>query len=208
MIVQARKAALPTVRLYPTAMPTATAFELAVAHTLGIEGGYSDHPSDRGGKTNWGITEAVARADGFEGAMSSLSKVRALSIYRRLYWDRIGLDWVAAVSPAVAAECFDTGVNMGVAVAVRWLQRILNALNRQGRSWPDLEIDGIAGPATKAALNALAADRGQAGMLTVIAYQNSLQGARYIELAEQRAANEDFIFGWGKRLSVITGVPL
>ena len=26
------------------------------------EGGYSDHPQDRGGATRWGVTEAVARA--------------------------------------------------------------------------------------------------------------------------------------------------
>lgn len=25
------------------------------------EGGFSDHPADRGGATRWGITEAVAR---------------------------------------------------------------------------------------------------------------------------------------------------
>ena len=130
-------------------------FALAAAHTLGIEGGYADDPADRGGKTQWGITEAVARADGYTGDMRALPKARALAIYRRLYWDRIGLDWIAAVDSAVACEVFDTGVNQGVAIAGRFLQRVLNVLNRAGRDYPDLVVDGVAGPATADALRAL-----------------------------------------------------
>jgi lysozyme family protein len=176
-------------------------FEDAAAHTLGIEGGFSDHPSDRGGATQWGITEAVARADGYTGAMAALPKSRALSIYRRLYWDRIGLDWIAAVDRDLAAELFDTGVNMGVSVAVVFLQRVLNALNRQGRDYPDLKVDGSAGPATASALRALIARRGLVGRNAVLTYLNALQGARYVELAEARAANEDFMLGWALRVA-------
>ena len=182
-------------------MVTLSPFEEAASHTLGIEGGYSDHPSDRGGKTQWGITEGVARADGYTGAMGDLPKARALSIYRRLYWDRIGLDWIAAVDRDIAAELFDTAVNMGVGVAVVFLQRVLNALNRQGRDYPDLKVDGSAGPATASALRALIARRGIVGRNAVLIYLNALQGARYIELAELRAANEDFVLGWAVRVA-------
>lgn len=48
-----------------------TPFEEALKHTLGIEGEYSDHPSDSGGKTRYGITEAKARAWGYDGPMSA-----------------------------------------------------------------------------------------------------------------------------------------
>lgn len=189
-------------------MASLTPFEQAVSHTLGIEGGYSDHKSDTGGKTQWGITEAVAREDGYVGDMRALPKARALDIYRRLYWDRIGLQWVATVDPLVALECFDTGVNMGVDVAGRFLQRMLNVLNRGGRDWPDLLVDGVAGGKTAGALAALLRLRGAAGRDHLLAYLDALQGARYVELAEARAANEDFVFGWGLRISPIGRGPL
>jgi lysozyme family protein len=36
---------------------------------LGKEGGYVDHPSDKGGPTRWGITQTTARAHGYTGDM-------------------------------------------------------------------------------------------------------------------------------------------
>ena len=81
------------------------------------EGGYANHPADRGGPTRFGITEAVARAHGYGGAMASLPRDEAAAIYRRLYWLRPRFDAVAERSPALAAELFDTGANMGPAVA-------------------------------------------------------------------------------------------
>ena len=97
---------------------------------IGREGGYSSHPADRGGPTRWGITEAVARAHGFAGDMRSFPREEAVAIYRRRYWLRPGFDRVAELAPRIAAELFDTGVNMGPEVAAGFLQRALNALNR------------------------------------------------------------------------------
>lgn len=59
---------------------------------LDREGGYVNHPADRGGPTGFGITEAVARANGYRGAMRALPRDEAAAIYRRLYWLRPGLD--------------------------------------------------------------------------------------------------------------------
>ena len=56
------------------------------------EGGYVDHPADRGGATRFGITEAVARAHGYRGPMRLLPRDEALAIYRRLYWLRPRFD--------------------------------------------------------------------------------------------------------------------
>ena len=51
------------------------------------EGDYSDHRADRGGPTRWGITEAVARANGYAGEMRLLPRAAAERIYRALYWE-------------------------------------------------------------------------------------------------------------------------
>ena len=160
------------------------------------EGGYSNHKADRGGATCWGITEAVARADGYTGTVRALPRARAVAIYRRLYWTAPGFDQVGAKAPRVAAELFDTGVNMGVGVAAGFLQRALNALNRGAAHYPDLPLDGQIGPATLAALDAFLTLRGASGETVLLKALGALQGERYVRLAEQRPANEAFLYGW------------
>ena len=161
------------------------------------EGGFVANPADRGGPTCFGITEAVARAHGYGGAMRDLPRAEAEAIYRRLYWLRPRFDQVAARSRRLAAELFDTGANMGPAVAATFLQRALTALNRSGRDYPDLVPDGRIGDATLAALDAFLAVRGAAGGETVLLRaMEALQGERYLRLAERRPANEAFLYGW------------
>ncbi len=163
---------------------------------VGREGGYADHPADRGGPTCWGITERVARANGYEGPMRRLPAATARAIYRRLYWERPGFDRVAARAPALAAELFDTGVNMGPAVAGGFLQRALNALNRGASDWPDMAVDGRIGPATLAALERFLNRRGPLAETVLTRACDALQGERYLRLAERRPANEAFLYGW------------
>ena len=161
------------------------------------EGGYVNHPSDKGGPTCWGITEAVARAHGYAGAMRQLPREDAAAIYKRLYWLRPKLHEVAKRSAVIAGELFDSGVNMGPAVAVTFLQRALTALNRGGQDFGDLTPDGRIGPATLLALDCFFAARGKAGGETVLLRAlEALQGERYIRLAERRPANEAFLYGW------------
>ena len=161
------------------------------------EGGFVNHPADRGGATRFGITEAVARAHGYSGAMSMLPRDEAAAIYRRLYWLRPRFDEIAKRAPAVAAELFDTGANMGPAVAITFLQRALTALNRNGKDYPDLVPDGRAGPRTIAALDGFLQARGRRGGQTVLLRAlEALQGERYLRLAERRPANEAFLYGW------------
>src|SRR3546814_11330883 len=77
--------------------------------------------------------------------MRDLPRDMAASIYRRLYWQRPGFDKVALRAPRIAAELFDTGVNMGSAIAAGFLQRALHALNRTARDYPDIAVDRILG---------------------------------------------------------------
>ena len=156
--------------------------------------------NDKGGPTNWGITQAVARAHGYTGDMRNLSRQRALDILDADYWTGPRFHLVSAISPVIAAELCDTGVNMGPTVAAKFLQRSLNVFNNQGSLYPDIVADGQIGPRTILALRSFLTYRGDSGLTIMLKALNSLQGNRYIELAEQRSANESFTFGWFKRV--------
>lgn len=160
------------------------------------EGGYVDHVADRGGPTNWGITEKVARANGYTGDMRTLPEAAARAIYRRQYWTAPGFDQVATLSSVLAEELLDTGVNMGPNAAGQYLQRALNVLNQEAKLFPDLKVDGNIGPGTLGALRTYLAKRGHEGERVLLTAVNCLQGAGYIEIAEKRPSQESFVFGW------------
>jgi len=159
------------------------------------EGGYIDDPSDSGGKTNFGITEAEARRSGYTGEMRLLPRSTAFDIYSVRYWDSVKGDQLSGLSKLIAAEVVDTGVNMGVYQAGTLLQRALNVFNNNGKLYADLTIDGNIGPATLRALNEYLAKRDELVLLKAL---NCLQGAFYIELAERREKDEKFVYGWIK----------
>jgi len=161
------------------------------------EGDFVARTADNGGPTRFGITEAVARAHGFAGSMRRLPRDEAARIYTRLFWLRPRFDAIAMRSPAIPADLFDTGVNMGPAVAATFLQRALTALNRAGADYPDLVPDGRIGERTLAALDAFLTLRGTGNGETVLLRAlEALQGERYLRLAESRPANEAYLYNW------------
>lgn len=115
-------------------------FDQAFEKLLGLEGDYSDHPADPGGKTRFGITEAVARQHGYNGDMRHLPVGTAKAIYRMSYWDKVRADELPDV---VRYAVFDGAVNSGPAQAVKWLQRALRVMD-----------DGVVGPVTLATAGA------------------------------------------------------
>lgn len=165
---------------------------------VGREGGFVDHPDDRGGATRWGVTERVARAHGYTGHMRDLPRETAVAIYEADYWTGPRFDQVAAISPCIAEELCDTGVNMGPSVPAKMLQRWLTALNAKGTLYPDLVPDGQIGPRTITALQLFLKARGKEGEVVLLRALNSSQAVRYLELAEGREAAETFLFGWLK----------
>ena len=160
------------------------------------EGGFVDHPADKGGPTRWGITQAVARRHGYKGQMEELPRNVAALIYKKQYWRAPGFDQVAQSAPKLAAELFDTGVNMGTGTAIGFLQRALNALNRNGVDYPDIAVDRTIGPNTLRALKAFLAKRGPPAEGVLTKAIDALQGAHYVRLAEARPAQEAFLYGW------------
>lgn len=164
---------------------------------LAVEGGFVNHPDDRGGPTKFGVTQATLAK--YRGHLVTADDVRNLSQdeAHRILWDLyvVGpcFNLVLDVSPAVAEELVDTGVNMGVETAARFLQRALNALNDKQELYPNLVVDGRVGAVTVAALRSFLAHRLESPLLKAL---NCLQGARYIELCEARERNESFVYGW------------
>ena len=163
---------------------------------IGREGGYSNHPADRGGATRWGITEAVARAHGYRGDMRTFPREDAVALYKRIYWVRPGFDRIGDLAPDIAAELFDTGVNMGPGVAVSFLHRALNALNRGASDYPDIILGVRIDDSTVAALTTFLRKRAPHGEAVLMKALEALQGERYLDLAERRPANEAFLYGW------------
>lgn len=177
-------------------MTIETQRDTLIEDVIGREGGYANHPADKGGPTRWGVTEAVARAHGYRGDMRAFSRAEAVEIYGRLYWSKPGLDRIAAIMPNLAAELFDTGVNMGPSTATGFLRRALNALNRSATDFDDLPSSGLVDDVVVTALSHFMAKRGSAGQDVLIKAVEALQGERYIRLTETRPANEAFLFGW------------
>ncbi len=170
--------------------------EALIEGILAREGGakFTDDPSDAGGATRWGVTEQVARAAGYVGPMADLPREVAVEIYRSRYV--APFEAVLAVSERIGEELVDTEVNLPPGVAGAWLQRWLNAFNKGGTLWPDLAVDGRAGPTTASALKVYLVHRGEAGEAVLLWALNCSQGAYYLERAEKRAQNEDFVYGW------------
>lgn len=175
---------------------TKTATQL-VDEVIAREGGYSNHPADRGGPTNFGITEQVARAYGYRGDMRQLPRATAVEIYLKRYWTSPGFDKVAARDPALAAEMFDAGVNMGPAQAAKFVQRSLDLLNNEAKAYPDIAVDGGVGAMTLASLDGYLRQRNNGeGRAVLLWLVRSFRTGRYAEIAEANRSQEVFLYGW------------
>lgn len=103
-------------------------YERAIAAVFAEEGGYGDHPKDKGGPTNFGITQSTLA--GWRGRAVSAGDVRALtkaeaeSIYRKQYAETIKFD---DLPPGVDLMVLDFAVNSGPATAAKALQRAVGS---------------------------------------------------------------------------------
>lgn len=165
-----------------------------------MEGGYSNDPSDSGGETMYGITAVEAKANGYTGEMKDLPREFAFNIYVNRYWNSIMGDKLVEISERIAEEVFDTGVNCGVNTSVKFLQRVVNALNNVEKLYSNIRPDGIMGENTLEALKKCLTFRKEDVILKGL---NCLQGAYYINLVEVKEKNEKFLNGWlDKRVNI------
>jgi lysozyme family protein len=170
------------------------AFDYAFIKTLGAEGGYSDDESDRGGKTNFGITEAVFKDALNRMVISGVSDIKDLTvaqakaIYKTDYWHKIRLGEIR--NQEIAAEIFDTAVNMGRSASIKIVQESLNFLGEK------LVVDGIIGPITIGTVNKWA----QRDVRALFMCLNGFQFRRYADIIKNNPEQSKFARGWSKRI--------
>lgn len=121
----------------------------------------------------------------------------AQDLYCYEYYYRPNFNIVAERSELIAKELFDTGVNTGYILPSKFFQRLMNVFNNKGSYYEDIVVDGIIGRNTMSAYDKLCQKRGNASVENLI-YNclNALQCVNYIELAEKRMKDEEFVFGW------------
>lgn len=152
---------------------TQPGFADAVEIILRHEGGDVDHPADPGGRTRYGISKAAyPQLD-----IANLSVDQAKEIYRRDYWLASRCD---AMPYMLALPVFDAAVNCGPRRAATFLQYALN-----------VRADGLIGPKTLAAIEALDEDGRERVLIDMLA----LRCKHYAGLATVR----DFGRGWFRR---------
>lgn len=111
-----------------------------IAALIEREGGYVNHPADRGGPTKYGITLKVAQSvlapPVTIEVLKGLTHAQAAAIYKRLYWFAPKFHTLG-LSPACVEMVFDAGVHHGPKRAVMLLQRAIGT-----------KMDGVIGPIT------------------------------------------------------------
>lgn len=121
-------------------------FKKALNYILYWEGDYSDHPDDGGGKTRYGITEKVARDQGYSGHMKDFPIGLARNIYYSEYWLKVRGNDLWEVDKILAAMVFDFAVNAGVSRSSRCFQSTINRTIDDDDF--DIFVDGIIGSQT------------------------------------------------------------
>jgi lysozyme family protein len=164
----------------------------ALIFTLKNEGGFSNHPHDRGGATNRGITAATL-ARFLDKPSVSAQEVKALdyatttSIYKRYYWDVMNLDHV--FDQGIATALFDMGVLCGTGTAARLCQDVLGIMPNTHR------MD----QATLNRLNATTDDQ----FITAFAARNI---ERFQQIARNNPSQQVFLKGWVNRANRLLGL--
>lgn len=161
------------------------------------EGGLSNHPADRGGKTNKGITQGTYDSYRMKKnlplrGVEFITDDEVKEIYYRNYFVPSKAD---KMPPPLDLAVFDTAVNMGVKASAKLLQKALNALNKREK----LYVDGVIGPKTWSALQKWFADEKSVSLL-VKTFLN-FREERYRKIAEVNPSQKVFLRGWLNRLN-------
>jgi len=113
------------------------------------------------------------------------------------YWNKMKLDEISQAFPELAIKLFTLAVNTGTyKTGIKYLQKALNYLNRNGKEFPNLDEDGIIGEKTLSAFYHLVNTGFKEDILTVI---KLLQGRHYLNLMDKHPEYREFR-GWFRRV--------
>jgi lysozyme family protein len=105
---------------------TTSNYDEALRRILVHEGGYSNHPSDPGGPTNFGITindyRKYVKPNATAADMRAMKLNEAKAIYRRQYADPMRFDDLPS---GVDYSVLDYGINSGIGRSGRVLRRVV-----------------------------------------------------------------------------------
>lgn len=167
------------------------AFSIALKFALLWEGGYANHPADKGGETNFGITSAVYKQYRIKSGLQSRS-VRLITpeevrqIYHQNYWFAAR----CSLLPSKLALChFDWAINAGTSRAIKTLQQVVG-----------VSADGIIGPVTIKAVNAAVATHKE---IWLCDRYNAIRESCYRRWGVGSQAV--FLKGWLNRLNALRG---
>ncbi|MBR5892474.1 MAG: hypothetical protein IKZ37_02390 [Bacteroidaceae bacterium] len=159
---------------------------------LKYEGGFTDNPNDRGGKTNMGVTQGFLdtykeRAGVNVDDVIHLKKEDAIELYRT-EWNIYGFGKLD--NSNVMKLVYDFSVNSGPQVAIKYLQRILN---RRGKN---LAVDGYIGENTNRAVNSV-------DEKSLVREIQKARAEHCDRIVDQDPKQSKFIRGWFNRINDI-----
>lgn len=175
-------------------------FEKSLSFVVGNEGGLSDHPADKGGLTNLGITQSTLDRARLEltdlpESVICLTRAQAAEIYRVLYWEKSKAD---KMPDPLCILHFDAAVNHGVGGAGALLQKTINNYAAKAGLDVRVDVDGAVGPKTLAALCQCLDVTGNISLICEI-YCNERE-KYYKSIVESNPSQKVFWNGWMNRL--------
>lgn len=161
------------------------------------EGGFVNHPLDRGGATNFGITQQALSL--YLGRAASVQEVRGTSrdlartIYEQNYFLKPG---VQRLPERIQAFVFDSAVNHGPRRAIRFVQ---HACNDAG--FGPIDMDGLIGAQTIRAAASADESMKEAFLQALVKRRRDF----YYRIVEKDPSQEVFLLGWLNRMKEFEG---
>lgn len=178
-------------------------FLKAVKVVFANEGGYVDHPLDKGGKTNMGITAATLR-EANRYHITTITDVRNLTrgvcedIYYKMYWEPCKAELL--LSPLDLIH-FDVAVNSGSKTAQKLFQKSINRFLNTNK----LVVDGAIGNKTLKEYE-LIINKDSTNITKLTNIYFTIRKEFYDSIVSKNPSQKVFLKGWYNRLNHLKNI--